>query len=460
MHSEADSQRPSALRDPLQFAVALIVCAFTGACGVSPAPATTLAEPALPVQVLVELPEGLFELAGTSPQLGDDDLAPFAAAIAGKTVVGLGESVHGVGTYAELRERLIRYLVQAQGFRAVSFEGPWLTAERTRAWVEHNEGTLGDAMGGLNFLAWHTEPTARLLTWLHDYNLAHPDDPVRVFGGDTQSSGDAAGFIRAALGADAGAGLEACYCGAYDSQAACGADPVEAMLLVGKSTGTLSQARRDACLAASQALLGTLAQRHELSDEQRTLTRFAIEDLTSYTDASFYYWYSKPVDLVASFSVRDDGWAAHVQALRALRAPNAKTVIWAHNYHLLKRPFAATALEGMAPPEISKLRTLGAGLNEAFGGQYAAFALVAHSETFNDDGKTVTQGRARSKRDDVEAVLFGTGRAALFVRLPSSGYQANTTYRSGVDDEAYVPADQYDGYFYFAVTSASVFYRR
>src|SRR5690349_21451383 len=59
-------------------------------------------------------------LAGTDFELPDDDLAPLDGIVGDADVVGIGESVHTTGGEVRMRARLIRYLVEVLGFRAIA----------------------------------------------------------------------------------------------------------------------------------------------------------------------------------------------------------------------------------------------------------------------------------------------------------------------------------------------------
>lgn len=230
------SSRPSCGAVALWLSLSLLA-----GCGQS---APRLTTPALPVRLVSESPApprptrelapGVYELTGAMPGPDDEDLEALDGLLAGREVVALGETVHGINTFAQLRSRAIRFLVEKRGYRAISFEGPWFAAERTRAYLEHGQGTLDDAMRGLTFLAWGNRPTVELVVWLRAFNQAHPDDPVRFFGADPQQPADDAVLLRRLLGAERTEGLEACVCGAFDSTAACYRDPVESAIIAGQ----------------------------------------------------------------------------------------------------------------------------------------------------------------------------------------------------------------------------------
>jgi erythromycin esterase-like protein len=54
--------------------------------------------------------------------------------------------------------------------------------------------------------------------------------------------------------------------------------------------------------------------------------------LQHYQEQLFYFF----TDEVRSFRVRDEGMAIVAQAIRKLRGPKEKAVLWAHNAHIGK----------------------------------------------------------------------------------------------------------------------------
>lgn len=100
-------------------------------------------------------------------------------------VLGLGEAVHTSDGFYSAKVRLIQYLVEHHNYRAISFESSWGKALRATHFVESGKGSVDNALTGL-FRVWRAKSVASLLTWLREWNVKHPKDPVRFFGNDTQ----------------------------------------------------------------------------------------------------------------------------------------------------------------------------------------------------------------------------------------------------------------------------------
>lgn len=80
------------------------------------------------------------------PSTDPADLRPLADALADRTVVGLGEATHGTREFFRLKHRLIRFLVEEHGFRAVALESNFLVALALDDYVTRSEGDPREAI--------------------------------------------------------------------------------------------------------------------------------------------------------------------------------------------------------------------------------------------------------------------------------------------------------------------------
>lgn len=119
------------------------------------------------------------------------DLEPLHDIVGDAVVVGLGESCHGASELFTVKDRMLRFLVEHKGFRAVAWEDDWTWGQRVDQYVTGGDGDprelLADAI-----IVWRTEEILATLTWLREYNAAHPADMVRFVGVDILFSRNAA----------------------------------------------------------------------------------------------------------------------------------------------------------------------------------------------------------------------------------------------------------------------------
>lgn len=287
------------------------------------------------------LPRGVFELAGTDFGLPTTDLEPLGRLVGERSLVLLGESFHTSGGYSASRARVIRYLVEHKGFRVVSFEGPWLNAEKTRRYVENGEGTISAAMAGLSFYPWRNFETRALIEWLREFNVAHPTDKVRFFGADSQQGDADAIALRSFLDQSGSRGqalkeeTRLCAQAKLDTVDLWYKDEEE--LAFTRGTQPFPVERHERCLAAISAIEAFIRDNRaalmSMGDETIRLAEISLVTLR-YNQLSIYLmgrsW-------IAAYEHRDHGWALAFQMLLALRAPGAKAVMWAHNGHIARK---------------------------------------------------------------------------------------------------------------------------
>jgi erythromycin esterase len=118
------------------------------------------------------------------------DLEPLRRLARDATVVGLGESAHGARELFTAKHRMLRFLVEHLGFRAVAWEEDEPQGLQLDAYVVDGIGSPRELLSESN-VVWRTAEILEVLEWMREFNRAHPDDPVRFVGTDVLSS---AGF--------------------------------------------------------------------------------------------------------------------------------------------------------------------------------------------------------------------------------------------------------------------------
>ena len=324
-----------------------------------------------------ETPTGVHVLAGFSPTLPTDDLAPLAEVIGDASFVGLGESVHTSSGYNRMKGRVIRYMVEELGFRAFAFESPWLEARATAEYVATCAGGSHQALQGL-LLVWRDEHVGELLRWLCEYNAAHPTDSVIFFGIDIQEPWRSAPAVRAFVQAAAPAEearveplfecLGAGYVGPNfwlsEEAVAHAADPDEAR----NATCMAGIADVEAWIDANATSLAAATSARALEE-----ARLSLIALRAWQDQLFVAW-------PAGYESRDRAMAEMLLRVRALDAPGRRTIVWAWNWHLALRyedvhgfnddPDAVVRGQGA--------RGTGTFLKEELGDDYVAIGLIAY----------------------------------------------------------------------------------
>lgn len=118
------------------------------------------------------------------------------------TLLGLGEPTHGIEGYLELRNDILRSLVEHQGFRAVALETDRLSARHLNVFVHGTDIQLDQALAeGFRHGFGEFTGNRSLLVWLREHNAAVADasDRVRVYGFDAPVEMAAVNSPRLAL---------------------------------------------------------------------------------------------------------------------------------------------------------------------------------------------------------------------------------------------------------------------
>jgi len=324
------------------------------------------------------MPAGVYELAGVAPSLATTDLQPLKDIIGDARFVALGESTYTSGGYYAMKARIVRFMVEEMGYRAVAWESPWLEAEAARRYVATCQGTPEAALGSL-FGVWRDTHTRDLLRWLCERNQANPADPVTFFGFDIQEPWRSAPAVqhfvqRVAPGDTRAEPLRRCL----GATAAGMFEFYSSQQYRDHVNGVRDAAANTACMNGIAALEAWIADNAALFTAATTPTdvekaRLALIALRAMQEQ---IWIPDP----GGYTARDGGMATLLRRLHALYTPGQKTVIWAWNWHIALRyqdvhgwndnPAASLPRQGG--------RSMGSFLEEALGADYLPIALVGH----------------------------------------------------------------------------------
>lgn len=370
-------------------------------------------------------------LAGYAPTLAaTDDLEPFRALAGDASVVALGESWHTSGGFYLMKHRLFRFLVEEMGFRAFAMESNWETVERTNAYVQTCAGTAAEAIRE-QYGVWQSTEYADLVRWMCEWNLAHPDpaDRLTIFGFDIQQP-DRDGPALAALLGQFGVpesdprvnGLRSCE-NAFGLRHPFGEIPpaVHATCLAAVAgVESFLQANRTAIVEAT-------------SQEAFDLAMLRVIGLRANQEESF----DIPHDFAKGFNHRDAAMAYAFHLRRAMKAPGAKTALWAADIHI-----AQNVLPGGERP-------MGSHLETALGSGYVSFAITAY-EAERPMAPYVCS-LAERKAGSAEERLAAYGHPTLLVR-PRGGARQYEVMPMGF--YTFNPFADFDGIFFLAHSPA------
>ncbi len=283
------------------------------------------------------------------------DVTAIAELIGDASIVAIGENNHHIQEFGELRDQLLRHLVEHRGFTVLGFESGFPEGLLVDGWLRGAPGDVADiGRDGFTFSLGDTPVMHTMLTWLRERG------GVRYAGLDVPSSAGSPEpslrAIRDVAPSLVDAAIEACA--PYSSVSSAVAPARYAAM--GKEA-------RDAATKALTVLGEHLAD----ADSADDVVRHHVEGALS-IDA-----YLRELDAMMSgnptgTSARDAYMAATVRLLRK-QYPGEKIVLMLHNGHLQRIPFAP--MPGMDAP------SAGTYLAEEFGDDYFALGLTAVSGT-------------------------------------------------------------------------------
>lgn len=332
-------------------------------------------------------------LAGYDPSLPvNDDLDALRPLIGDATVVALGESFHTSAGFYQMKHRILRFLVEELGFRAFAIESLWQGAERANAYVQTCSGTAESAIGD-HINVWQSVEYADLVRWMCEWNRTHaaPSDKLTLFGFDIQQPW-------------------------YD-----GPELVKYL----KSIGIAESDPRSQGLRSCESAFGLRHPFGEIPDEVHATCIRALDDIEQHFETNrtqvvqrtseaalatavlrvvgLRAWQEsvKTIahDFAEGYNARDEGMAYAFHELRATKANNAKTVVWAANSHVAQNPLP----RGEVP--------FGSHLKARLGDDYVTFALTAYDTQIDFPGYPC--GPATRQAGSVEELLAAYGHGAL-----------------------------------------------
>ncbi|MDJ1494104.1 erythromycin esterase family protein [Cytophagaceae bacterium DM2B3-1] len=153
--------------------------------------------PALPTLAETTwLKKAIIPLKSTSPSDPFTDLLALNEKIGKAHMIGLGENTHGSHEIFQMKHRLIRWLVEQKGFNVIAFEADMAAAEDVNKYVLTGKGDARKVLKGLGYWTWSVEEIAELISWVRQYNVAHPKQMVQFKGFDMQYSWKALAALK------------------------------------------------------------------------------------------------------------------------------------------------------------------------------------------------------------------------------------------------------------------------
>lgn len=217
-------------------------------------------------------------------------------------VVALGEPAHGAIAPLELRNRVIRYLVEHLGFTAIALETSFDQSRVVYDFVKTGTDALRASSVAREGLTWgfgKFPENAELIRWLHDYNAnpAHKRK-VQFYGIDLSGADNHGSFSRARAAID------------------------HSLLVNFQAPEAISSAGRQQHEWARQ----------ELAVAQKLQEYLRAEPASAATDDQI------PPDGYVQDEIRDAAMAENVRWVLQQEGPNGRVFVFAHDAHVMNAP--------------------------------------------------------------------------------------------------------------------------
>jgi erythromycin esterase len=257
------------------------------------------------------------------------DLAFLKPILAGKRIVQLGESGHGVREFNQAKVRLIKYLHESLGYDVIAFESSLYACDRAGRQASAIPSGLA-LMRSCIFGVWHTEEVVELFDYIKQTQAT--SRPLILTGFDTQSSSpfdrNRSRFLQSVVSRLDSAYARRVY--ATDSAADVSNGKADYM--------KLNETR---LVAFYDSLVIWLRDR-----EPQLVRSFANDPAAPALARQVAFSMSQFTRQMAAGTsgrgtlIRDRGMADNLDFVLDVLHPGKKVMVWAHNFHIQHRGFA------------------------------------------------------------------------------------------------------------------------
>jgi erythromycin esterase len=354
------------------------------------------------------------------------DLQFLKPLLAGRRVVQLGESGHGVAEFNWLKVRLAKFLHREMGFDVIAFESSLAACDLADRRVGASPPV--EVMRACIFPVWHTTETLGIFEYLDTVRAGAR--PLFLAGFDTQDSSTASAaevserLVRMVARVDADLAQRI---RGYEGQ------------LKPQLAAALAQEMRAAYAAAAERLARDRDALRKLEAARPVEVDLALQHARS--RVRFVDQLARSRDQATA--VRDEGMADNLDFVLDTLHPGRKVIVWAHNFHIAKRSYST-----------SGPRVMGSWVSERRGAEVYTLGLVMGR------GVATLNNRSRYEvvappEDSLEAILANAGWRNAFVDMSGPAIPADswrrmpiTTRDWGTTPVTIVPAELYDGLIY------------
>ena len=360
------------------------------------------------------LKENAIPLKGVEAEQGFEDMQPLKQIIGHARLVALGEATHGTREFFQLKHRMLEFLVTEMEFNIFGIEATMPEGFDINEYVLTGNGDPEKALAGLYFWTWNTEEVLQMIRWMRRYN-ADPSHikKVKFYGFDMQSGTLALKVLEN-------------YLNKVDPKAAGILRETSSLSLIRNSYttedfGEITKEEKDEALEVITSTIKNLdANKEKLvaqsGEKDWESARLHANILTQYIQMNI-----PSDDFSAGSEIRESSMAANIRWIMEHEGPDAKMVIWAHNYHV-------------STQKMDTVASMGHHLRDMYGVDIVVFGFAFHQGSFQAIEMPFGNGRGLRPfhvkplpGESLDATLGATDLpyAAIDLRrFPQTGYVA------------------------------------
>ena len=103
-------------------------------------------------------------------EMSNEDLEKIGEILGGSDVISLGESTHGASEIFQLKNRIIKYLIEYKNYNVFSIEANMPESYKINEYIVDGQGDSESYLKDLYFWTWNTKEVKNLLDWMKDHN--------------------------------------------------------------------------------------------------------------------------------------------------------------------------------------------------------------------------------------------------------------------------------------------------
>lgn len=360
------------------------------------------------------LEENAIPLKGVEAEQGFEDMQPLKQIIGDARLVALGEATHGTREFFQSKHRMLEFLVTELGFSVFGIEATMPEGFDVNEYVLRGKGDPEKALAGLYFWTWNTEEVLEMIRWMRRYNTdPNHTKKVKFYGFDMQSGTRALKVLENYLNE-----VDRKAAGVLSENASL--SPIRSPYTSQDFADISEEEKRRALEVITSTIRDLDASKGEYiaqtGEEDWEIAQLHAKILTQYIQSNIL-----SDNRAAGSAIRDSSMAANIHWIMEHEGPDAKMVIWAHNYHV------STGKTGT-------VASMGHHLREMYGKDMVIFGFAFHQGSFQAIEMPFGSGRGLRPfhvkplaEQSLDATLGATGLpyAAIDLQgLPEAGYVA------------------------------------